>query len=103
MRTENKAEIIKVYRYEMPDGGGVNFTLDGVHRQSGIRFPEQNVVYGYTSEEGLNKYFMSRGGIPKECSMIVYEIPNTEVMVSESGQAIFDKSFVLKRLKSLKE
>ena len=99
MCAEDKTEIVKVYRYEMPDGGGVNFTLDGVHRRSGICFPTQDVVYGYTSEEGLNEYFASRGGIPKECSLVVYEIPDNEVMVSETGQAIFNKKFVVERLK----
>ena len=35
-----------IYRYEMPDGGGPFFTLDGVQRRTGVKLPPSEYIFG---------------------------------------------------------
>ena len=82
-----------VYRYEMPDGGGPFFTLDGVQRRTGVQLPSSDYVFGCSSEEDLNKYFNGVKDIPTECKVVVRDIPD-EMVAIIGNQVMFPKQIV---------
>lgn len=82
-----------VYRYEMPDGGGPFFTLDGVQRRTGVKLPSATFACGCSTLEKLEEYFNHCSNIPQECKLVVRDIPDEFVMISED-QVIFPKRFI---------
>lgn len=84
---------MKVYRLEMPDGGGPFFTLDGVQRRTGVKLPSADFACGCPTLEKLNEYFNKCSNIPQECKVVIREIPDEFVMYSED-QVIFPKRFI---------
>lgn len=84
---------MKVYRYEMPDGGGPFFTLDGVQRRTGVQLPSSDYIFGCSSEEELDKYFNGVKDIPAECGVVVRDIPD-EMIILVGDQIMFPKQII---------
>ena len=84
-----------VYRLEMPDGGGPFFTLEGVQRRTGMQLPPSEFVFGCHSEADLDKYFKFKKGIPKECKVVVREIPD-ELCKDFGLQIMFPREIIKK-------
>lgn len=87
---------MRVYRYEMEDGGGPWFTRDGSLREKPveIRFSD-DVLYGCTSLEELFDYFRQESHKVnlQDCIVKVYEIPNEDIEVISKGQVAFPKTY----------
>lgn len=85
---------MKVYRYEMPDGGGPFFTLDGIQRRTGVKLPSSDYVSGCDNLDNLDKYFHGIQNIPEECKIVAREIPDELVLRIKTGQVIFPKYLI---------
>lgn len=86
-----------VFRYEMPDGGGPFFTLDGVQRRTGMKLSHSNLVYGCKRIKDLALYFHNIADIPSECRIVGRNIPDDQVIVF-GLQVAFPKEIILKGL-----
>ena len=92
---------MRVYRYEMLDGGGPTFTLDGVHRKSGVQVPTElpGYVSGWNDYQMLMDYGQTRGFDTTLCRIVTYDIPDDEIrIIPTTGQLFFPKFYVYKRL-----
>ena len=88
---------MKVYRYEKDDGGGPWFTLSGKMRPKvgpeDIPPIDEPYVYGCSSIEELEKYFINYKNILNDCKIVEYEIPINEVIV-QARQILFPKKYI---------
>jgi len=85
---------MKIYRYEMEDGGGPYFTFDGAQRKTGQKIQENfNYVFGCESEEQLKAYFKGKEKEIKDCEIIVRDIPD-EYITKLKKQVIFPKFLI---------
>ena len=82
-----------IYRYEMPDGGGPFFTLDGVQRRTGVKLPPSEYIFGCKNIDDLNKYFNNVENISEECKIVVRDIPANEIYYL-GNQIMFKKSLL---------
>lgn len=87
---------MRVYRYEMEDGGGPWFTRDGSSRGTfiDIKFND-GVLYGCTSLEELFDYFRQETHKVDlvDCTVKVYEIPDEDIEIISPGQVVFPKTY----------
>lgn len=87
---------MRVYRYEMEDGGGPWFTREGSLRDkpTKIRFND-GVLYGCTSLEELFDYFRQESHKVDldDCIVRVYEISDEDIEIISPGQVIFPKTY----------
>lgn len=87
---------MRIYRYEMDDGGGPWFTRNGSSRGNPItiRF-DDDVLYGCTSLEELFNYFREESHKVnlEDCMVKVYEIPDEDIEIISPGQVIFPKTY----------
>ncbi len=85
---------MKIYRYEMPDGGGPYFTLNGIQRKTKENFHLSfDYVFGCESEEDLKNYFKGKEEDIKECEIIVRDIPDN-LIIKTKKQIIFPKFLI---------
>ena len=88
---------MRVYRYEMKDGGGPWFTKDGVQRNP-IHMPikfSDDTLYGCISLQALFDYFRepSHKVDLEKCVVRVYEIPEYDIRVVSRREVVFPKSY----------
>ena len=84
---------MKVYRYEMPDGGGPFFTLSGIQRRTGVCVQVSTYVFGCLNKDDLVNHFHGTLDFPEECKIVTREIPD-DVIINVGNQVMFPKEFV---------
>ena len=79
---------IKIFRYEMEDGGGPFFTPDGQARHDkNIKFESDFLLSGCLSKKELEQWFFERGIDASNYILKEYSI--------DSNKIIFNKTHIL--------
>lgn len=85
---------MKIYRYEMPDGGGPWFNKDGKVRYKGTQPPIDDYLNGCDSLENLQTYFADCPSLIENCILRIYEVPDEEVVpLYRTHTVLFPKRF----------
>lgn len=88
---------MKIYRYELSDGGGPFISFNGEVRESTDNLVmDDGYLYGCSSVEKLSQYFKPYSHLVIECKIFVYNVPLEDV-IFDKRQVRFPKKYFLNK------